>query len=85
MFSKFTFLLIILLKKLNGFYYIFKRLNTNFLNSYFISIKILISYNKKYINSLLKLTKNSYFISIKILINYNKNYINSLLKLTKYS
>jgi len=26
----------------------------NFLNFYFISIKILISYNKKYINSLLK-------------------------------
>jgi len=57
MFFKFTFLLILLLKKLNIFYYIFKILNTNFLNFYFISIKILISYNKKYINSLLKLTK----------------------------
>jgi len=59
MFSKFTFLLILLLKNLNVFYYIFKRLNTIFLNSYFIYIKILISYNKKYINNLLKLTKTN--------------------------
>jgi len=59
MFFKFTFLLILLLKNLNVFYYIFKRLNTIFLNSYFIYIKILISYNKKYINNLLKLTKTN--------------------------
>jgi len=59
MFFKFTFLLIFLLKKLNVFYYIFKRLNRNFLNSYFIFIKLLTSYNKKYINSLLKLTKTN--------------------------
>ena len=44
---------------------------------------MLISYNKKYINSLLKLTKIFYFIFIKILISYNKKYINSLLELIK--
>jgi len=47
------------------FYYIFKRLNKNFLNSYFISIKILISYNKKYINSLLKQMKGVLKFEIK--------------------
>jgi len=59
MFFKFTFLLILLLKKLNIFLLYFEEIKYKFLNSYFISIKILISYTKKYINSLLKLTKTN--------------------------